>query len=144
MGRKSIRWGRVPRVPRAKKIEWVEDGTVEKRISELVNLANLWHINPRRVFCFRSHNAKTRAFARIWGLSRIFQQALKIEPAYIIEVISEKFDKLSPDKQDMVLVHELLHIPKTFSGALVPHHNRGGVNEDRVREIYRNLRKVTR
>lgn len=127
-----------------KGIEWVEDKKIEKRVRELSDGGRLDHINPARVFCFRSRGAKTRAYARIWGLSRIFQQALAIGPAYVIEVISEKFDKLPSDKQDMVLIHELLHIPKTFSGALVPHHDRGGVNEDRVREIYRNLRKVTR
>lgn len=142
MGRRYIKLGRKGRrgsISR-KSIEWVEDRTVEKRVRELSDGARFDYINPARVFCFRSRGAKTRAYARIWGLSRIFQQALKIEPAYIIEVISEKFDKLPPEKQDMVLIHELLHIPKTFSGALVPHHTRGGVSEDRVREIYRNLK----
>lgn len=143
MALKYIRLGKVPqvsRVPRARKIEWLEDKKVERRVRELSDGGRLDHINPARVFCFRSRGAKTRAYARIWGLARIFQQALAIQPAYVIEVISEKFDKLPSDKQDMVLVHELLHIPKTFSGALVPHHDRGGVNEDRIREIYRNLK----
>lgn len=142
MAPRFIRWGKVvPRMPRAKKrIEWVEDEQVKKRIGELANLANLTYINPKRVFCYRSEGAKTRAYARIWGLSRIFQQALVIEPAYVIEVISEKFDRLPQKDRDMILIHELLHIPRTFSGALVPHHDRGGVSEDRVREIYRNLK----
>ncbi|MBI2007338.1 MAG: metallopeptidase [Candidatus Blackburnbacteria bacterium] len=121
-------------------MEWVEDRGIEKRVRELGNAGKLEHVNPARVFCFRSLGAKTRAYARIWGLPRIFQQALGIQPAYVIEVISEKFDKLPQEKQDMVLIHELLHIPRTFSGALVPHHDRGGVNEDRVREIYKNLK----
>lgn len=142
MGRKYIKLGRKSSKSRRgrKGVEWVEDETVNQRIRELVNRADLLHINSRRVFCFRSRGAKTRAYARIWGLSRIFQQALDIEPAYIIEVISEKFDRLPQKDQDMILIHELLHIPRTFSGALVPHHNRGGVNEDRVREIYRNIK----
>lgn len=132
----------VPKVSkgRKKKVEWVGDGTVSQRINELVNSVGLTYINPERVFCYKSYGAKTRAFARIWGLSRIFQQALGLKPAYIIEVISEKFDRLPRKDQDMILIHELLHIPRTFSGALVPHHDRGGVNEDRVREIYRNIK----
>lgn len=146
MGRRFIRWGkkrvpRVSRVPRArKKVEWVEDKKVEKRISELVSLADLKHVSVSQIFCYRSCHAKTRAYARIWGFPRIWQQALGLEPAYVIEVISEKFDRLPQKDQDMILIHELLHIPRTFSGALVPHHARGGVNEDRVREIYRNLK----
>lgn len=141
MGRKYIKLGRKSNKSRRsrKSIEWKEDKEIEKRVRELGSAGKLDHINPSRVFCFRSRGAKTRAFARIWGLSRIFQQALGIEPAYVIEVISEKFDRLPQKDQDMILIHELLHIPRTFSGALVPHHDRGGVNEDRVREIYRNL-----
>ena len=79
--------------------------------------------------------------ARVWGLGRIWQQALDLSPAYIIEVISEKFDRLAEKEQDVILIHELLHIPKTFSGALVPHRRRGGVNDRIVREIYLRIKQ---
>lgn len=49
---------------------------------------------------------------------------LKVKPHYIIEVISQRFDKLSTEDQDRTLIHELMHIPKTFSGALVAHRGR--------------------
>lgn len=142
MAQRSIRWGRSKRS--RKSIDWKEAPEVTRRVRELVKLSGLNHIRTKRVICFRSENAKTRAYARIWGFPRIWQQALRLEPAYVIEVISEKFDRLSQKDQDMILIHEFLHIPRTFSGALVPHHDRGGVNKDRVREIYRNFRKVTR
>jgi predicted metallopeptidase len=69
----------------------------------------------------RSSGATARAYARIWNLPRIWQKALGVKTYYIIEVLSEKFDPLTKEEQDRVLIHELMHIPKTFSGALLPH-----------------------
>lgn len=72
----------------------------------------------------RGTGSTSRAIARIWSLPRPWQLALKIEPQYIIEVIAERFDRLSDSDKDRTLIHELMHIPKTFSGALVPHRGR--------------------
>lgn len=82
-------------------------------------------INPQRIFCVRSINANTRAYARIWGLAKIWQKTLNISPSYIIEVISEKFDKVISLEQDKILIHEICHIPRNFSGSLLPHIRRG-------------------
>lgn len=118
------------------KIEWRKAPDVKKRLTYLANLINDNWLKPNRIFCFRSEKAKTRAFARIWGLSRIWQNALEAKPAYIIEVISEKFDRLSDFEKDKVLIHELTHIPRNFSGSLVPHKRYGKRSfEDRVRAL---------
>ncbi|MBI2103734.1 hypothetical protein HYT59_01875, partial [Candidatus Woesebacteria bacterium] len=104
----------------------------------LVQNLNLSWIETSRIYSFRSYHSSTRAYARIWGLSRIFQLALEVKPAYVIEVISEKFDRLDQKEQDKVLIHELVHIPKTFSGSLAPHirRRRGRPGfEDRVRDL---------
>jgi len=74
-----------------------------------------------RLFFYRSTGSKARAYARTWGLPKLWQNTLGIGPAYIIEVISKYFDKLPLHDQDKVLLHEISHIPKNFSGALVPH-----------------------
>lgn len=66
--------------------------------------------------------------ARIWSFGKIWQLALNQKPAYIIEVISEKFDSLSDKEKNNVLLHEIAHIPNNFSGALVPHIRRGKRN----------------
>jgi len=93
-------------------------------------------ITKSRIFCFRSTEAKTRAYARIWGFSRIWQKALKQPPAYVIEVVSEKYDRLPPFEQDKVLLHEITHIPRNFSGSLLPHIRRGKRSfEDKVRTL---------
>lgn len=52
---------------------------------------------------------------------------------YLIEVISEKFDKLNKEEQDKVIIHELMHIPKSFGGGFI-HHNK--VHEKSVKEAY--------
>jgi predicted metallopeptidase len=89
-----------------------------------------------RLFFYRSQGSKARAYARTWGLPKLWQNALKVEPAYIIEVISKYFDKLPQREQDKVLLHEISHIPKNFSGALVAHtHRRKGSFKDKLDDL---------
>ena len=124
-------------------MEWEFAPDIQKQIISLVNKLSLTHIFPKRVFCFRSYGSKSRAKARIWSLPRIWQKALKVEAGYCIEVISEKFDKLSEKEQPSILIHELLHIPKTFSGSLLPHRNRRGKWLDaKARKLVRKLEKA--
>jgi predicted metallopeptidase len=109
---------------------------VKKRLGPLARASRANWVNLSRVFCFRSTGSKTRAAARIWGLNRIWQQALTEKPAYILEVISERFDHLSRKKQDEILIHELAHIPKNFSGALLPHtKKRKGSFHDKLKKM---------
>lgn len=132
------RWFKKKR-PRAK-IEWSVDKELQDRVTKLAASCELDYVKSSRIFCYKSSGAQTRALARIWGLPRIWQQTLGLEPAYVLEVIGERFDKLDTEEQDRVLIHELLHIPKNFSGALVPHKRKGGVNESKVWQLY-NLRR---
>ncbi len=112
---------------RRKKFDWKEAPDIKARVLELITFLEMNSILFERVFFYRSEGSKSRAYARTWGLPAIWQSALEVEPAYIIEVISQYFDKLSPRDQDKVLLHELSHIPKNFSGALIPHtrHKKG-------------------
>jgi len=125
-----------------KSVEWNNAPDIKKRVSTMVSNIGLDWIKKGRVYCFRSRNSKTRAYARIWGLSRIFQLAMDIKPAYVLEVISERFDKLNKNEQDKVLLHELAHIPKTFSGSLLPHIKKGKFKfEDKVHELIKMHKK---
>lgn len=108
-----------------RKIDWVVATDIKAEIDNLVHLVEMDWIDTTKIHCVRSQNANTRAYARIWGLSRIWQQTLGISPSYVIEVISEKFDKLDDSSRAEVLLHELAHIPKNFSGSLVPHTRHG-------------------
>lgn len=117
-------------------IIWRAAPDVKKRILHLISKLQLDFVHKSKIICFRSVNAKTRAYARIWGLGRIWQQALNIPPSYIIEVISEKYDKLGVFEKDKVLLHEITHIPSNFSGSLIPHIRRGkGRFEDKVERL---------
>src|SRR3989338_5857372 len=113
---------------------------VEKKIIQLIDRLELNHIKAKNIHCIRSFDAKTRAYARIWGMAKLFKEVVGIEPHYIIEVISKRFDKLNPREQLKTLIHELMHIPKTFSGALLPHrgpHHR--INDREVEKIIKSL-----
>lgn len=118
-------------------IVWQEDKKLKELLNKTIKEAGVTWVNTSRVFTYRSENAKTRAYARIWGLSRIWQMALKVEPAYILEIISEKYDRLSDREKSKVLLHEVAHIPKNFSGALVPHTKRRKGNfRDKLKSLY--------
>jgi predicted metallopeptidase len=115
---------------------------IKREIRVLIKELNFAHIKPNQIHCIRSFDAKTRAYARIWGMSRLFKEVAGLEPNYIIEVIAQRFDKLSEREKIKTLIHELMHIPKTFSGALLSH--RGPyheINDREVEKILQNLNK---
>ena len=116
---------------------------IQKRIKNILKKIDRSYIEPKRIVCFRSFGSTSRAQARIWSLPQIWQKALKVKSHYCIEVLSEKFDRLSKINQTKVLIHELMHIPKTFSGALLPHTGRGRVviNSRTVNKLFKQYRK---
>ena len=95
---------------------------IKRRITELIETNGFNNLEADRIYCFRSQGSSSkRILARIWSFPKIWQQALYMEPRYVIEVLSERFDKLSEEKKDEILLHELKHIPKKFSGGLRKH-----------------------
>jgi predicted metallopeptidase len=128
---------------KSSRLQWEEADDIQERVAFLIKALDYKHLAKDRIFCYRSRGSKSRSYARIWGLNRIWQKALGQEPGYVIEVLSEKFDELSEDKKDEVLIHELLHIPKNFSGALLPHHRKGKRNfHDRVKKAVAAYRRM--
>jgi len=120
-----------------KELKFTRSPSVKKRLINLSRSLGITWIKANRLFVYSSTGSKTRAYARTWGLPRLWQNSLKVTPAYIIEVISEHFGKLSEKDQDRVLLHELTHIPRNFSGALVPHtHRRKGSFRDKLQKLY--------
>jgi len=105
-------------------LEWEEARDVKREINRIVKTLNFSHINTSRIYTYRTQGSKARAYARTWMMPKIFQHALGIGPAYVIEVLSKYYDRLNDDEKSKVLIHELLHIPRNFSGALLSHRGR--------------------
>jgi len=110
----------------------------EKAVRLLIKLLGLNHINPEKVRVVRS-NSKSMAYARLWGLSKVLQVGLDIKPFYVIELIDRNFSKLDCSEKVRIVVHELMHIPKTFSGHVRPHNE---VFKKELRRYLRVLRKL--
>lgn len=94
---------------------------IKRLVKHIVAHTSFDYIDVRRIICVRSGGAKSRARARIWSFPKIWQLALTLPAYYVIEVLSHHFDNMSDDDKARILIHELMHIPKNFSGALVPH-----------------------
>ena len=81
------------------------------------------HVRTDDVVCMRSHGSTSRGtIARCHALGKAMQLALGRKGFYLIEVISERFDRMSEDEKIKTLIHELMHIPKSFGGGFI-HHN---------------------
>jgi predicted metallopeptidase len=124
-------------------MEWNNADDIRNDLSDIIKHIDLPHINLKRIYCYRTNGSKTRAYARTWSFPKIFQRALSIEPAYVIEVLSQHYDKLDDDKKKKVLIHELLHIPKNFSGALLPHNTRSRNINSLANQLFKEYKKKT-
>lgn len=106
-------------------IKYYRAPDIKQRIMKLASEQGFENVNADRIYCFRSKGSSSkRILARIWSFPKIWQLALYMEPRYVIEVLSERFDNLSKEKQDEVLIHELKHVPKKFTGGLRTHHKK--------------------
>lgn len=91
------------------------------RMQEIVQVLGMKHIDLERVECMRGLNSRSRGtIARCHALGKLMQNAMKTKAFYAIEFL-ERFDKMSRAEQDKVIIHELMHIPKSFGGGFRHH-----------------------
>ncbi|MEJ2267890.1 MAG: putative metallopeptidase [Nanoarchaeota archaeon] len=101
------------------KYEFAED---LQRIAEEISLKLFPHVDLINVKCFRSFGSSSRrTIARCHALGKLMQKAIGRKAFYVLEFISERFDKLSSEEQIKVIIHELMHIPRTFGGGFRHH-----------------------
>ncbi len=106
---------------------------LQERMCEIVARLNMSHVDCSRVVCLRSRGSKSRrVIARCHALPKIMQLAMDVPAHYAIEFL-ERFDRLSAAEQDMTIIHELMHIPKSFGGGF-RHHD--FVSHENVKQLY--------
>jgi len=121
-------------------IKYYDAPEIKRQVDQLAEECEFYHVVPQYVYCIRSRGSKAkRTIARIHGLGKVWQDVLNIPAAYTIEVISEIFDKMSPEDKEKTLIHELMHIPGGFSGGFRPH--KGYVERKDVEQVYSTLKR---
>ncbi len=114
------------------KYEFAAD--LQERMEKIVAALAMGHIDLERVKCFRSYGSSTkRTLARCHTIGKLMQKSMGVKAHYAIEFL-EKFEKLPRAEQDKVIIHELLHIPKTFGGGFRQHDY---VCEENVEQLHR-------
>jgi predicted metallopeptidase len=111
---------------------------IEEKAREIIEKLELEHIDTENIACIRSFGSKSGAIARCHALGKVMQKAMKRKAFYTLEFLAEKFDKMSEEDRIKTIIHELLHIPKTFGGGF-KHHNY--VTEKIVNKLYQKFIK---
>ncbi|MFH0789974.1 MAG: putative metallopeptidase [Pseudomonadota bacterium] len=111
---------------------------IESKFKRIARRLKMSHIDLNRVKGVRSHGSTSQGvIARCHALPKVMQLALDMEAHYVIEVLSETFDRLSKAEQIKILIHELMHIPETFGGGFRMHKDH--VTRKNVEKLYKQL-----
>ena len=122
------------------RIRYYEAPDIKQLVTTIIAELDFTHINPKHIYCYRSRGSKSkRTVARIHSLEKLWQRALKTHPRYLIEVIVERYDKLDQADKEKVLIHELLHIPRGFSGGFRPH--KGYINKKTINKLHKTFQR---
>ena len=117
-------------------IKYDQAPDIEQQAKTIAQRLDITHDFSRVVFIRSNGSKSTRTLARCHALPRIMQKALNTRAHYVIEVIGENYDTLSEEEKIRTLIHELLHIPKSFGGGF-RHHSY--VNKRTIDKMYRQL-----
>ena len=111
-------------------------------IAEEISNMLFQHVDMNRVKCFRSFGTSSkRTIARCHALGKLMQKAIGIKAVYALEFLHEHFDKLSEEEQIKTIIHELMHIPKTFGGGFKHHDFVTERNVNLMYKTYINMKK---
>ena len=93
-----------------------------QQIAEEISRNLFPHIILERVKCFRSYGTNSKGtIARCHTIGKLMQKAVGVKAHYALEFLSERFEKLDEEDKLKTIIHELMHIPKTFGGGFKHH-----------------------
>ena len=94
---------------------------IQERAMKIAGKIGMKRDFSRIKFVRSTGSQSRRTLARCHAFPRILQAALGMRAHYIIEVISEKFDRLSEEQQNKTIIHEMMHIPESMKGGFRHH-----------------------
>jgi predicted metallopeptidase len=101
------------------KYEFAED--LQKQAEEISKML-FPHVDISNIKCYRSYGTSSRGtIARCHALNKIMQKAIGIKAIYVLEFLTERFEKMDSEEKTKVIIHELMHIPKSFGGGFKHH-----------------------
>lgn len=124
-------------------IKYFSAEDVKEEAEKVVKTLNWLHVDFNNLGFLRSKGSSSRGtIARCHALGKAMQLAMgRNKGFYLIEVIHERFDKLPKEEQIKTIIHELMHIPKTFGGGFIHHDVVCDKNVDVVYDHYINLKE---
>ena len=104
-------------------IKYYSAEDVQKLAHDLVMRLGWNHIHLEHLGYLRSMGSTSRGtIARCHALGKAMQIGMGRKLSfYMIEVISEQYDRLPESEKVKTIIHELMHIPKTFGGGFRQH-----------------------
>jgi len=113
---------------------------LKERMTEIVKSLGMNHIDLERVECLRSRGSSTkRTIARCHALNKVMQKAMETRAFYTIEFL-EPFERMNTMEQNKVIIHELMHIPKSFGGGFRHHDYVCDKNVELLHGMYESLK----
>lgn len=123
------------------KMKYQDAPDLKERMVDIIITLEMNHIDAERVECLRSFGSSSpRTIARCHALGKLMQKAMKTKAFYAIEFL-ERFERMKREEQDKVIIHELMHIPKTFGGGFRQHDYVCEKNIEVMHEKFVNLKK---
>jgi predicted metallopeptidase len=115
-------------------MEYLPALDVEEEMLRIVHSLSLDYIDTKRVRVIRSRGTKSRRIlARCHALPKALQTGLDLPASYVIELVTENYNRLPESEKTKTLIHELLHIPRAFGGGF---RNHDYVRAHRVNQLY--------
>lgn len=121
-------------------MEYTPEPTIDKEIAQIIQALEWKHLDLNRIHVVSSRGSRSRRIlARCHTLPKALQAGLAIPAHYVIELVSENYNRLPEFEKTKTLIHELMHIPLTFGGGF---RNHDYVRAHRVNKLYETYLKA--